>query len=172
MCIRDRAHITAIDDVIPEADETITANLSLIGKPFARIGQDRQTVITIAQNDVSEIGITPSAITLSEGSTATLTVHTSTTPAHNIHLDVDFDSDDIVLKPSALVLRAGVRTAEAIITAVDDLWAEPQEKITAVLQLSDGQEGVLAVIDENNNCLLYTSPSPRDRQKSRMPSSA
>ena len=25
---------------------------------------------------------------------------------------------------------------------------------------------------ENNSCLLYTSPSPRDRQKSRMPSSA
>ena len=24
----------------------------------------------------------------------------------------------------------------------------------------------------HNNCLLYTSPSPRDRQKSRMPSSA
>ena len=24
----------------------------------------------------------------------------------------------------------------------------------------------------NNSCLLYTSPSPRDRQKSRMPSSA
>ena len=24
----------------------------------------------------------------------------------------------------------------------------------------------------DNNCLLYTSPSPRDRQKSRMPSSA
>ena len=26
--------------------------------------------------------------------------------------------------------------------------------------------------DNNNSCLLYTSPSPRDRQKSRMPSSA
>ena len=25
---------------------------------------------------------------------------------------------------------------------------------------------------ESNDCLLYTSPSPRDRQKSRMPSSA
>ena len=25
---------------------------------------------------------------------------------------------------------------------------------------------------ENASCLLYTSPSPRDRQKSRMPSSA
>ena len=27
-------------------------------------------------------------------------------------------------------------------------------------------------IVENNNCLLYTSPSPRDRTRSRMPSSA
>ena len=26
--------------------------------------------------------------------------------------------------------------------------------------------------DESDSCLLYTSPSPRDRQKSRMPSSA
>ena len=26
--------------------------------------------------------------------------------------------------------------------------------------------------DTSTNCLLYTSPSPRDRQKSRMPSSA
>ena len=28
------------------------------------------------------------------------------------------------------------------------------------------------IIDNNLVCLLYTSPSPRDRQKSRMPSSA
>ena len=28
------------------------------------------------------------------------------------------------------------------------------------------------VTDQSGNCLLYTSPSPRDRQKSRMPSSA
>ena len=27
-------------------------------------------------------------------------------------------------------------------------------------------------LQECNSCLLYTSPSPRDRQKSRMPSSA
>ena len=28
------------------------------------------------------------------------------------------------------------------------------------------------VVTQSKNCLLYTSPSPRDRQKSRMPSSA
>ena len=27
-------------------------------------------------------------------------------------------------------------------------------------------------VERDSNCLLYTSPSPRDRQKSRMPSSA
>ena len=30
----------------------------------------------------------------------------------------------------------------------------------------------IEAIDFYSNCLLYTSPSPRDRQKSRMPSSA
>ena len=34
-------------------------------------------------------------------------------------------------------------------------------------------EGVSVVlVDQSQDCLLYTSPSPRDRQKSRMPSSA
>ena len=35
----------------------------------------------------------------------------------------------------------------------------------------DIQEGITKFYN-NNGCLLYTSPSPRDRQKSRMPSSA
>ena len=35
---------------------------------------------------------------------------------------------------------------------------------------SPGYEAVLNV--SSNSCLLYTSPSPRDRLKSRMPSSA
>ena len=31
---------------------------------------------------------------------------------------------------------------------------------------------VIQTLDEKTGCLLYTSPSPRDRQKARMPSSA
>ena len=33
-------------------------------------------------------------------------------------------------------------------------------------------EWISSLSDEDKVCLLYTSPSPRDRQKSRMPSSA
>ena len=36
----------------------------------------------------------------------------------------------------------------------------------------DDSEESAKLLRKNNNCLLYTSPSPRDRQKSRMPSSA
>ena len=41
-------------------------------------------------------------------------------------------------------------------------------------ELSSGQRDreIEENIDEVERCLLYTSPSPRDRQKSRMPSSA
>ena len=34
------------------------------------------------------------------------------------------------------------------------------------------EEGAIGALDAKTGCLLYTSPSPRDRQKSRMPSSA
>ena len=38
--------------------------------------------------------------------------------------------------------------------------------------LNNGTWLTITSDDEGNDCLLYTSPSPRDRQKSRMPSSA
>ena len=39
-------------------------------------------------------------------------------------------------------------------------------------KMQENREYFAVVIDEYGGCLLYTSPSPRDRQKSRMPSSA
>ena len=43
-----------------------------------------------------------------------------------------------------------------------------QDAVEVALQLA----GALNHAHQNEICLLYTSPSPRDRQKSRMPSSA
>ena len=40
------------------------------------------------------------------------------------------------------------------------------------LDLSELNKPCQEKIDQANNCLLYTSPSPRDRTRSRMPSSA
>ena len=42
------------------------------------------------------------------------------------------------------------------------------DKVGDLCDTDDDNDGFL----DQNDCLLYTSPSPRDRQKSRMPSSA
>ena len=40
------------------------------------------------------------------------------------------------------------------------------------MALVEGRPRIATAIAKSDACLLYTSPSPRDRQKSRMPSSA
>ena len=50
-----------------------------------------------------------------------------------------------------------------------DEWVTGKE-LASMLSVSD--RTIRSDIEHINNCLLYTSPSPRDRQKSRMPSSA
>ena len=45
-------------------------------------------------------------------------------------------------------------------------------KNIGAVPILDDQKILLGVVSERDICLLYTSPSPRDRQKSRMPSSA
>ena len=47
-------------------------------------------------------------------------------------------------------------------------WGDPGVSVTAAIQLGS----IVAVIAYFRTCLLYTSPSPRDMRRSRMPSSA
>ena len=56
----------------------------------------------------------------------------------------------------------------------DDVWFEegclsfPDE----IINIQRPNRIVVKYEDEDKNCLLYTSPSPRDKRQSRMPSSA
>ena len=50
---------------------------------------------------------------------------------------------------------------------------ENQEDISSEAALSQPKDEISGtLVIYSGSCLLYTSPSPRDRQKSRMPSSA
>ena len=53
-----------------------------------------------------------------------------------------------------------------------ELFKLPQERGESMVQYSNRILDIADKCDLNDICLLYTSPSPRDRQKSRMPSSA
>ena len=70
----------------------------------------------------------------------------------------------IIFMVTAPLLTVGVQV-DLPESSADSL---PEE--TEPLTLSINAKGEIFI--QESNCLLYTSPSPRDRQKSRMPSSA
>ena len=72
---------------------------------------------------------------------------------------------------------------EAYVYKVDKLINAENMERTLREEIAEKKEELNLVVDDitrilasvmlyRNRCLLYTSPSPRDRQKSRMPSSA
>src|SRR5674476_161830 len=78
------------------------------------------------------------------------------------HVQARIDSYD-ELKHPAFVVTLDRRSKKR--------FAVGARKFVAAFTINAG--GARAILDaETETCLLYTSPSPRDRQKSRMPSSA
>ena len=51
-------------------------------------------------------------------------------------------------------------------------WVKNLEDGRVECILEGTEENISVLVKWAHSCLLYTSPSPRDRQKSRMPSSA
>ena len=77
-----------------------------------------------------------------------------------------------VLKAHDPVLdrTVALKVISSEIEVTDELRARFFREAQACARLS--HPNIITVYDLADICLLYTSPSPRDRQKSRMPSSA
>ena len=69
------------------------------------------------------------------------------------------------VKPTQEGENGRILTEEASLHASNVMFFSKDKNLTSKIEYFIDKEGV-------KNCLLYTSPSPRDRQKSRMPSSA
>ena len=71
--------------------------------------------------------------------------------------------------------KVAVKTREYLIQAIFQMLFSNQEAAEIINQFKNEHQDKkvdFAMFTKSLNCLLYTSPSPRDRQKSRMPSSA
>ena len=72
-----------------------------------------------------------------------------------------------------IMARTDAIASEGIEGALERILAYVEEGADGIfLEAATSLEEYALVKKETNVCLLYTSPSPRDRQKSRMPSSA
>ena len=92
----------------------------------------------------------------------------STTEQLQTLLDADFP--DITKR----VIRAVMRAQKAIAKILPDVNIVVHTDRAVYNRVSGANLGVgmKGTTPKTRACLLYTSPSPRDRQKSRMPSSA
>ena len=80
--------------------------------------------------------------------------------------------DDDTAKPTPPMTVAEIYKSH-FIAGGGDPSKHDDDKISAAFEtLPVKEKKAYAVMAKEKRCLLYTSPSPRDRQKSRMPSSA
>ena len=95
----------------------------------------------------------------------------------------DASNEDNVFILNLYIENEIVRTVQFFAPTTNDTITTQQTKLFLLLIIAlsddqldrDGRENILSglgLYEEINDCLLYTSPSPRDAESSRMPSSA
>ena len=85
--------------------------------------------------------------------------------AYNIHGSLNQPFKKIKPKAKISKLKLPTRLIEVVF--------KNKSKTTLIVSLDEGWQISFRIHNASSRvCLLYTSPSPRDRQKSRMPSSA
>ena len=159
-------------------------------------------LIEILGTDFYRIGFDPEAVTAGEGRVTEVVLSINPLPIFGsvtVNLRADETFTALNLLDEQAVFSIGSPTAVARISIDDDDEDQIEDRVFTdaveiepynVIGIAYNELDVTVPRDENDidrvvlpsteplvigegaTCLLYTSPSPRDRQKSRMPSSA
>ena len=151
----------------------LSANFSQLGNEIKRLEEGGADLIHIDVMDghfVPNLTIGPPVIKeLKKNCSIKFDVHLMISPVHEyIDAYADAGADIITIHPEATDnLENSIKKIKEKNKNVG-VSLNPETKIDLILNLLDQIDLVLIM----SVCLLYTSPSPRDRSLSRMPSSA
>ena len=112
--------------------------------------------------------------------TRTLSEKVSAATVRNVMQDLEFLGllDSPHVSAGRIPTQQGLRMFVDGLLEVGDLGADDRQKLDETLGSNAGNVGGMldrvgsALSHVTHGCLLYTSPSPRDKRQSRMPSSA
>eukprot|EP00828_Plagiopyla_frontata_P003170 TRINITY_DN10851_c0_g1_i2.p2 TRINITY_DN10851_c0_g1~~TRINITY_DN10851_c0_g1_i2.p2 ORF type:complete len:100 (+),score=25.89 TRINITY_DN10851_c0_g1_i2:175-474(+) len=96
---------------------------------------------------------------------------------YKIHPGAQFSYDNLAInyqysKHERQLLREQIQQVKQQEILIDQLKQKLEKYENSFGKLEEENNHQIQTLNSQLNCLLYTSPSPRDRQKSRMPSSA
>ena len=83
-------------------------------------------------------------------------------------LDLRVSNSKIVNRQSPICMTTTEQNIDQILIPVLEKVSDPEIPVLSIMEMGVVRSAVL----HNKDCLLYTSPSPRDLSTSRMPSSA
>ena len=167
--------VTGVDDNLVDGSQVSTITISIVDdisdNDFDAVA-DQTVSTTTTDDDVAGFTVaqTDGSTTVAEtGTTDTFTVVLNAQPASNVVLIVtSSDTGEATVNSPLTFTNANWSTPQTVtVTGVDDDLVDGTITSTVTITVDDANSD-----DTFDACLLYTSPSPRDRQKSRMPSSA
>ena len=174
----DEAQATADANALDIADNSaaISENAENIAENSENIAENAENISDNADDiatNANDIATNAAGIATNAGNIA-VNAQNIAVNAENIAEnaeDIADNTDRILVDASELA--ALLSTVEALTAKVANLEEVDLDTADRIKTLAaENEELTAAALAMSNACLLYTSPSPRDRQKSRMPSSA
>ena len=156
------AIVTAVDDSVADAGETIVVTASVDGTSIG----EAQTV-TITDDDTAGVTVSPTAVTATEGgATGSYTVVLETQPSGTVTVTVGDTSDDISASPETLTFTGSTwDTAQTVtVTADDDSVAEGEETATLTHAVSGygtvtTADSVTVTVADNDTAGVAVNPT-------------
>ena len=165
---------TLAKDLVTEGNETLEVKLFTDADLTQQVGETKEITI---EDVIPTYSVTPSTSSIAEGGRLRTTIRTTEVPnSTRLYYSLSGDGiDEDDLSQGSLTGSGVVKGNKFLInhTLAKDLVTEGNETLEIKLFTdADLTQQVGETVEVLIFCLLYTSPSPRDRTRSRMPSSA
>ncbi len=159
--------VSVVDDDDAVVDAKATIDHSAIGGGYGSVSVDGVEV-TIAENDVADVMVSPTSLAVTEGSTAAYTVRLTSTPTANVEVTVSLPSNaGLTADKTSLTFSSTTWSTEqtVTVTAADDEDALTNAPVTISHGVSGGDyvsvtaDSVSVTIKENDAAGVTVSPT-------------
>ncbi len=152
--------VTAAEDIDALTDDAVTLTHTVSGADYASESAASVTV-TITENDVRGVTVSPTSLTIAEGSTGTYTVVLNTQPTGDVTVAVGGASGDVSVSTTSLTFTSATwNTAQTVtVTAAEDIDALTDDAVTLTHAVSgadyasESAASVTVTITENDDSL-------------------